>query len=41
MVDGTSILAREKPDRFRNQALDDYVFIRDEFDRLRIDYEKV
>ena len=40
MVGGTSILARKKPDRFRNQGLDDYVFERWRSGWLRLGYEK-
>jgi len=40
MVVGASILAQEGPDRFRNQAVDDYVFRGAEIGWLRIGYEK-
>ena len=40
MVVGTSILAQEGPDRFRNQASVGYVFGGAEIGWLRIGYEK-
>jgi hypothetical protein len=40
MVVDASILAQERPDRFRNQALVGYVFGGDGIGWLRISYEK-
>jgi hypothetical protein len=40
MVVGASILAPERPDRFRNLLEVDYDFSRSDFDWLRADYEK-